>query len=296
MSVQKLIENKRRLHSMCRQTCIFFIVLSLLPRIAWADRIYHKDGMLRGKVIEYSPKHYVIKITNGSSYTAEERIKHEDIEELVFSQDRSERGYEWFFTRLYLGGGLSEFKIELQGEFLTKTKGTDVTEPLVVNSPPAVRAGIETGLMVIPYHLALHVGIDHTHVNFNNETQPSYFYQSLSLALSYYLPFQNIYLGLQGRFVIAGSFLYRAIDAFGSESLEDIAFPIQQGSGLGYGITLGKEWYTRSGIVWGLALSYTNDNLKKVDKTFGAGANEYKIKESTEALQYMGIAISLSYD
>ena len=294
--MQKISLNFKRTPHLQSCLSILFLLLSLFPYAVWSDRIYHKDrGLLRGRIIEYGPNYYKLERSNGSNYIGVEKIEHDDIEEVAFSQSRSERGYDGFFTRLSLGAGLSSYELELQGEFLASQGNPDATEPLVVDFPPSARLAFEAGFMIWPYYFALHSGLDHTHVNFHDDTQPSYFYQTLCTTLSHYLPFYNLYISLQARYVLAGSFLYRALYAFGSQTLADIDFPIEA-EGVGYGVTLGKEWYVTSWLVWGLALTYTSDSLKRPDKVFGKGVNQYNIIVASENLEYIGFALTIAYD
>ena len=294
--LRKIISSGKRALYLQYWLPILFLSLSLLPYALGADRIYRRNGsMLRGRIVEYGPDYYKIETTSGSKYLTIEKVEHDDLEEVIFSQSRSERGYEVFFARLLLGAGFSEYTLSLQGQFLANQDNPNATEPLTVDAPPPVRMALQLGVMALPYSLALYSGLDHTHVNFYEATQPGYSYQSLSMGLSYYLPFHNVYIGLQGRYVLSGSFLYRAKDAFGSELLADIDFPIE-GKGLGFGISLGKEWYTTSWLIWGIALTYTTDSLKKVDKLFGRSVNSYTIAESPKGLSYIGIAFTIAYD
>ena len=212
------------------------------------------------------------------------------ITKITFSGGRSERGYERFFARLLLGMGAAEYGITLNAERELKS------------THPPLRLGVEAGWQVIDYHLALHGGLEYNHSNFTKSVDPSYNYLNLNLGASYYLPL-NFYISPQVRLILNGS------ASFQSEHVtEEINVPIE-GEGLGFGISIGKEWYTDTRMIWGVALTYTRDSLKSQPDILGGlpqgdpvpilGTPSRPIVELTETqteLDYIGITFSLAYD
>ena len=251
---------------------------------------------MRGKVLSIGVNHY--KFQRSSDNKIENVLKRE-IKKVIFSGGRSERGYEKFFARLLTGMGPAEYGITLNESLPLKS------------SHPLLRLGVEGGWQVIDYHLALYGGLEYTHSNFYDSGENSYSYTNLNFGASYFLPIPsrwprllyNTYLGLQLRVTLGGS------SSFYSDSLpEKINAPIE-GEGVGFGIRLGKNFYTNDWKIWGLALHYTRDRFKSQEKeNIGfakvgpvsipgtpslPGAD---ITGSQEELDTFGFTFSLSYD
>ncbi len=282
---------------------IFLTVsLGLLPCFSlFADRVYLNNGnLLRGKILRIEAIHYKFEKSSGGV----ENIPKKQVKKVTFDRGKTERGYDNFFARLLLGAGLSEYGTTVN----VKHSGVVKEERELKATYPPVRMGLEVGWMIINYHLALHCGLEYTHSNLLNSEETSYFYQSLTAGLSYYLPFSsfyldNIYFSAQARMLLSGSAQFK------SDYARQIDLPFE-GEGTGFGLSIGKEWYSSNGwIVWGMTLTYSRDSLKSQKEELqllsslpsssllprSAAATDAEII-TEEKIDYIGIAFSVTYD
>ena len=275
-----------------------FVILGLWPSSGalFADRIYLKNGVvLRGKVLSIGARDYKFE---GSSGGKPKNVAKNEIIKVTFSRGRSERGYADFFARLLVGVGQAEYGIKLN---------TSREEPELKSTHPPLRLGLEAGWQLIDYSLALHGGFDYSYSNFYSSSEPTYSYLTLSAGLSYYFSIpklsfaQNMYISSQIRTAQSGS------ASFSSKFAEQEANVSIEGEGLGYGISLGKEWYTDTWKIWGVALTYTHDSLKSQQKIIQESnpiiravlpndALGSEVTETQTELDYIGITFSLTYD
>ena len=213
---------------------------------------------------------------------------------VTFNQGKPERGYDGFFARFWTGMGTGEYKATLQG-FGPKS---DVIHTFSSQHRP-LRLALEVGLYLSHYDLALYSGLEQNFFNLTNREGPSYGYQVLRVGGGYYLPLpyihpliENIYLAPELRFFLGGSFQFQ--ETFKGRDTVGIDIPLKS-SGTGYGLSIGKEWYSDySSIIYGAALSYSVDSVKSYEGD--TVEKKAKIIETSTELESIGIAFNITYD
>ncbi len=301
------------------------VSLSFCP--SFADRIYlKKGGVLLGKLLSIDEIYYKFKKRSGQIVD----VPKYTVRRVTFSHGKKERGHGRFFMRLLLGTGVSGYNVTLQ------TQARDPSNPIserVVEAPePHLRVDIEAGWMVVDAHLALVSGIEHTHSNlFNkqealkivypfylhthsnllNKQEASYFYQSLTAGLIYYLPVSTSYLngthlGVQARLPIGGSF------RFDSEALGRIDLPLER-NGIGFGVSIAtREWCSSVPFCWGLALTYSRDSFVSQQRIVSTSppippivgglpnvsntSLSRAVVRTQKEIEYLGITLRFSYE
>ena len=277
----------------------FTFLVTLLPMSSslFADRILLNDGgLLRGKLIGVEGRSYRFRRLDGKT----ENVPKYSIKKLALRGSKPEMGYECFFTRLLVGVGSSEYELNLGSQqAAVQSKGDE-------SSSFGPRLGLEAGWQVLDYKLALHGGVDYTGLILFGDSDTKFSYASLNLGASYYLPFQILspyihYVGLQFRVPLGGTLEFHSDIGNGKTPL---AIPIESG-GLGFGISIGKEWYASDRIVYGVAFSYTTDSLKTPARTAqgdassvspGASSQRVQFQETQSTLDHVGFTFTLAYD
>ncbi len=270
---------------------------------SFADRIYlKKGGVLWGKLLSIDDLHYKFKKRSGQLVD----VPKYEVRSVTFSHGEKERGYSRFFMRLLLGTGASGYNVTLQSQ--PRNPSSPIRESVVKAPDPQLRVDIEAGWMVVDAHLALVSGIEHTHSNLVNKQEPSYFYQSLTAGLIYYLPisasyFNGTHLSVQARLPIGGSF------HFNSKVLGRIDLPLER-DGVGFGVSIATREWCSSLTCWGLALTYSRDSFVSQQRivspppppivgglpNVGDALFPVAVMKTQEEIEYIGITLSFSYD
>ena len=133
------------------------------------------------------------------------------------------------------------------------------------------RLGVDGGWQVIADHLALYGAIEYSYSDLLKNEDASYNYLTLNLGGSYFFPipskwprlFHNTHIGAQLRLLLNGSAHFSLLNAAGGEVNSAI-----KAEGVGFGLSLGKEWYTLDWKIWGLSLSYTLDSFQLPEQKF----------------------------
>ena len=162
-------------------------------------------------------------------------------------------------------------------------------------------------------HLALHGGIEYSYSDLSKNEDASYNYSTLNLGGMYFFPipskwprlFHNTHIGGQLRLLVNGSARFSVPNAAEGEINSAM-----KADGVGFGLSLGKEWYTSDWKIWGLSLSYTLDSfqlpeqkltrrpemgLTSIPRTPSAASSKRDIK-GTSKMSVIGIHFSLVYD
>ncbi len=272
---------------------------------SFADRIYlKKGGVLWGKLLSIDNFHYKFKKKGGQIVD----VPKYEVRTVTFSHDQKERGYGSFFMRFLLGTGASGYNVTLQSQ--PRNPSSSIMESVVKAPDPQLRVDIEAGWMVVDAHLALVSGIEHTHSNLVNKQEPSYFYQSLTAGLIYYLPisgsyFNGTHLSVQARLPISGSF------HFDSELFGRIDLPLER-DGVGFGVSIATREWCGSTFCWGVALTYSRDSFVSQQKIVPTSPSippivggllnvrnaslPIAVVKTQEEIEYIGITLSVSYD
>ena len=177
------------------------------------------------------------------------------------------------------------------------------------------RLGLEAGWQVIDYQLALHGGLEHTYLLPIEDTDTKFSYTSLTLGASYYFSFEKLFGGMlktlsplyispQIRLPLQASFQTK----YSLGGQEAIVEPPLEGDGIGFGFSLGKEWYASDRLLYGVALTYTRDSFKSPSKNVqssvsaGAGTGtgtttlDIELRDTKSSLEYMGILFTIAFD
>ncbi len=181
-----------------------------------------------------------------------------------------------YFLRLYIGSGL--------GNFSDDPKDSQNSE--LEYSGVAGMFGLEGGYMFYPT-FSMDLGFtSHTENNpqikrdneklDTDDFSASYAVGAFTLGFSYY-PSDGLYISPELRYV------FNARESFGGSKTTF--------TGLGTGISIGKEWQLSAEISLGLALSYVSDTLQ--GSSIGPPKMDY---EGEGKFTFYGIALSLSYD
>ncbi len=278
---------------------LLVVSLGFLPSFGlFADRIYLQNGnILRGKVLNIGATQYKFKKTNGEV----ENVPKNKITNVIFSRGKVERGYVSFFARLLLSAGVSsEYSVTLQNSPVT------INEHELKTTHRPLRADLEVGWMVIPYHLALYVGLEHMRSNLFNSKESRYSYQSATAGLSYYTPFSSFYLNntyfsVQARMPIGGSFQLKP----DYDYVDQVVLPLKR-DGIGFGLSIGKEWYGY--MIWGIAFTYSRDSFQSQQKVLFLPPRSVSLPISSlrptrtevirtqKEIEYIGVTFSITYD
>ena len=224
-----------------------------------ADRIYLKNGnvlrgkVLRGKVFSIGAGNYKFEIAKGVLQI----VPRNKIKNVTYSRGKSERGYERFFARINAGLGAAQNTLTISDARQQQADGSSEHLPL--------RLGADAGYQVIDYQLSLHGGLEYSYSDLLKNKDASYNYLVLKLGGSYYLPIPNKWprllhntqIGLQARLLLNGSARFSFPNATGGE-----VNSAMEADGLGFGLSLAKEWYTSDWKILGVSLSYTLDSFQ----------------------------------
>ena len=220
-----------------------------------ADRIYlSKGNVLRGTILSIGTNAYKFQDTNGKV----KNVPKHKIRQVIFAQGRSERGYDKFFARINAGLGGAQNSLSLSNAQQEKE------EIELASGHLLLRVAMDAGWQVLYYQLALHGGLEYSYSDLLKNKDASYNYLTLNLGASYFLPIprkwprllHNTHIGLQARLLLNGSARFSFPDA--AEEVNSA----MQADGIGFGLSLGKEWYTSDWKIWGLSLSYTLDSFQ----------------------------------
>ena len=178
-----------------------------------------------------------------------------------------------YFWRIHFGTGL--------GSFVDEPK--DETQDKLEFEGLAGFFGLKLGYMYSP-KTSIDLGFSSIRDNNPNikranaeieDILGAYGAAALGLGISHF--FSDFYISPEVRYV------FRAVEEFGGTQTTF--------SGLGFGVSIGKEWKSGSNLNLGLALSYTSDTLEGIQ--IGPPGEDYKGEGS---LTYYGIGLTLTFD
>ena len=265
-----------------------------------ADRIYLRNGnVLRGKVLSIGVGDYKFENANGAPQT----VPKNKIRKVIFSRGKSERAYERFFARISAGLGAAQNTLTISDE---RQQEAEVSSEHLLS-----RLGADAGYQVIDYHLSLHGGLEYSYSDLLKNKDASYNYLVLKLGGSYYLPvpnkwphlLRNTHIGLQARLLLNGSARFSFPKATGGE-----VNSAMEADGIGFGLSLGKEWYTSDWKILGVSLSYTLDSFQIPEQeiqrgppvvipgTPGGASFAGSIEGGLSEMSFIGLNFSLTYD
>ena len=264
-----------------------------------ADRIrLNKGGLLRCKIFNIGVNAYKCRDPKGLIITVP---KHK-IARITFSGKIADRGYDRFFSRINAGLGGAQNTLNLSK---TPQQKVDIS-----SKHQLLRLGMDGGYQALADHLALYGGLEYSYSDISKNKDASYNYLTLNLGGMYFFPipskwprlFHNTHIGAQARLLLKGSARFSFPTAAGGEVNSAI-----KAEGVGFGLSLGKEWYTSDWKIWGLSLSYTLDSFRiskeimrsrvvgsvPVPGTPSALSEEIK---GTSKMSFIGLHFSLAYD
>ncbi len=145
-------------------------------------------------------------------------------------------------------------------------------------------------------NIALHGGLDYTSM-FQDEVAPApgvnlgkigvtYNYLSLRLGLSYYTS-SYFFISPEIRIALSGTMTYELLEnciAINSDFCE-IGDDDIESDGLGFGLSLGKDWLLETGWMLGGGITYVRDSLKL------SASSELPFTS-----QYIGVFVSMTYN
>ena len=169
---------------------------------------------------------------------------------------------------------------------------------------------MDGGYQVLTDHLALYGGLEYSYSDISKNEDASYNYLTLNLGGMYFFPipskwprlFHNTHIGAQARLLLKGSARFSFPGAVGGE-----VNSAMKADGVGFGLSLGKEWYTSDWKIWGLSLSYTLDSFQipeqKVARresvnlpSISGTPSAPDVIKGTSKMSFIGLHFSLAYD
>ena len=268
-----------------------------------ADRIYLYEGTpLRCKIFNIGVNAYKCRGSNGQVITVP---KHK-IARITFSGKMADRGYDAFFSRINAGLGSAQNTSSIAQSQSNTLQG----KTNIVSGHLPLRLGVDGGWQVLANHLALYAGIEYSYSDLLKNKNASYNYLTLNLGGMYFFPipskwprlFYNTHLGLQARLLLSGSARF-SFSGYGGAAGGEVNTAMKA-EGLGFGLSLGKEWYSSDWKIWGLSLSYTLDSFQNSflvsDQKFKIGAPvpipDFRTFKGTSKMSFIGLHFSLAYD